>query len=393
MSMEYTKLKNINEYKSESINPMKSPNTVFEMYSVPIYETGHPEYLRGSNIGSNKALVQKNDVLLCKINPRINRVWVVADESEYQNIASSEWIVVRSTKYNPEFLAWYFRSPKFKKLMTSEVTGIGGSLTRAQPRAVAEYPVPVISHQKQDDITLILNKIHSVILLRKKELQKLDNLIKARFVEMFGDPVENPKGYRVATLQSLINAGDITYHLDGNHGGDYPRSEEFVSEGVPYIGANCISNGEVDFSLAKYLTEERAGKLRKGIAQNEDVLFAHNATVGPAVVLHTTESKVILSTSLTAYRCNKESITPEYLVAYMKSDGFVMQYSNEMKQTTRNQVPITAQKRYLFLIPPMEEQKKFSKFVKQVDKSKVVVQKALDEAQLLFNSLMQQYFG
>ena len=191
----------------------------------------------------------------------------------------------------------------------------------------------------------------------------------------------------------MINAGDITYHLDGNHGGDYPRSEEFVSEGVPYIGANCISNGEVDFSLAKYLTEERAGKLRKGIAQNEDVLFAHNATVGPAVVLHTTESKVILSTSLTAYRCNKESITPEYLVAYMKSDGFVMQYSNEMKQTTRNQVPITAQKRYLFLIPPMEEQKKFSKFVKQVDKSKVVVQKALDEAQLLFNSLMQQYFG
>jgi len=75
--MEYTKLKNINEYKSETVNPIKYPDTVFEMYSVPIYDTGHPEYLRGSEIGSSKVIVRKNDVLICKINPRINRVWVV----------------------------------------------------------------------------------------------------------------------------------------------------------------------------------------------------------------------------------------------------------------------------------------------------------------------------
>ena len=205
--------------------------------------------------------------------------------------------------------------------------------------------------------------------------------------------VENPKGYRVDTLQTLIDAGDITYHLDGNHGGDYPKSEEFVADGIPYIGANCISNGKIDFTLAKYLTEERAGQLRKGIAQNDDVLFAHNATVGPTVVLHTEEPKVILSTSLTAYRCNKNSIMPEYLATYMKSDSFVMQYSSEMKQTTRNQVPITAQKKYRFLVPPIDEQKTFSDFVHQVDKSKAVVQKALDETLLLFDSLMQEYFG
>ena len=92
--MRYTKIKNINEYVSESINPMKTPATIFEMYSVPIYDTGHPEYLRGDEIASNKMVVRKDDVLLCKINPRINRVWVVSDESEHQNIASSEWIVI-----------------------------------------------------------------------------------------------------------------------------------------------------------------------------------------------------------------------------------------------------------------------------------------------------------
>ncbi len=184
--MEYTKLKCINQYKSESINPTKTPDTVFEMYSVPIYETEHPEYLRGDEIASNKVVVQKNDILLCKINPRINRVWVVSDESDKQNIASSEWIVIRNNEYNPEFLAWYFRTPKFQKLMTSEVTGIGGSLTRAQPKCVAEYPVPVLDRKSQDEIVDILNKCKCVIDFRKKELLELDDLIKARFVEMFG---------------------------------------------------------------------------------------------------------------------------------------------------------------------------------------------------------------
>lgn len=344
--MEYIKIKDINEYVSENINPTKTPDTIFEMYSVPIYDTGHPEYLRGDEIASNKVIVRKNDILLCKINPRINRVWVVADESEYQNIASSEWIVIRNSEYNPEFLAWYFRNPKFKKLMTSEVTGIGGSLTRAQPKAVAEYPVPVMKRNDQDTIVEVLNKVDRIIKARQQELQYLDKLIKARFVELFGDPVTNPKGYLVKPLQELIDMGYIIYHLDGNHGGDYPRSEEFVDSGVPYIGANSIVNGQIDFSMAKYLTEERAGKLRKGIAQNEDVLFAHNATVGPTVVLKTTEPKVILSTSLTAYRCNKSYLLPNYLKAYMQSEGFVRQYSGEMKQTTRNQVPITAQKKY-----------------------------------------------
>lgn len=154
--MEYTKLKYINQYKSKSINPAKTPDTIFEMYSVPIYATGHPEYLRGDEIASNKAIVRKNDILLCKINPRINRVWVVSDESGKQNIASSEWIVIRNSEYNPEFLAWYFRTPKFQKFMTSEITGIGGSLTRAQPKCVAEYPVPVLNRKKQDEIVNIL---------------------------------------------------------------------------------------------------------------------------------------------------------------------------------------------------------------------------------------------
>ena len=250
--------------------------------------------------------------------------------------------------------------------------GTGSTFKAIGKSVLEEIQVPVISIEQQEISMKLMDTIEQIVRHRKQELKSLDTLIKSRFTEMFGDPVENPKGYYVATLQELINNGFIMYHLDGNHGGDYPRSEEFVDSGVPYISVNCIVNDEIDFSKAKFLTPERAGKLRKGIAQDDDVLFAHNATVGPTVVLHTDEEKVILGTSLTAYRCNKEEIMPNYLKAYMLSDGFVRQYSGDMKQTTRNQVPITAQKKYLFLIPPIEEQNQFSAFVAQIDKLKAL---------------------
>ena len=297
--------------------------------------------------------------------------------------------LICSDRINNRYLYWFLKG----NTAYLNSLGRGATFKEISKKIVSDIEINVPEISQQLAAVDALERVSEIIRLRKNQLQKLDELIKARFVELFGDPVGNPKAYYVATLQELICKGYITYHLDGNHGGDYPKSDEFVETGIPYISANCIVNGEVDFAKAKYLTSERANKLRKGIAQNGDVLFAHNATVGPTVVLHTTEKKVILGTSLTAYRCDKEKILPNYLKTYMLSDGFVRQYSNEMKQTTRNQVPITAQKKYLFLIPPIELQNQFATFVEQVDKSKVAVQKSLDEAQLLFDSLMQQYFG
>lgn len=149
----------------------------------------------------------------------------------------------------------------------------------------------------------------------------------------------------------------ISESADGNHGGDYPRKEEFISEGVPYISANCMDNDRVDMSCAKYLSPSRATLLRKGIAKNNDVLFAHNATVGPVAILRTNEEKVILGTSLTYYRCNPHHILPEYLAHYMRSFGFKMQYLQVMGQSTRNQVPITKQREFYHVIPPLSDQK------------------------------------
>ena len=249
------------------------------------------------------------------------------------------------------------------------------------------------SSDEQNHVVEVLDKVTSLIFLRKQQLAKLDELVKARFVEMFGDPISNPFGFKVESLQEMLDDNAITYHLDGNHGSDYPRNEEFVESGVSYISANCIIDDNVNLQLAKHLTEERAAKLRKGIAQDEDVLFAHNATVGPVAILHTRETKVVLGTSLTAYRCNKQRILPSYLKAYMQSEGFVRQYTKDMKQTTRNQVPITAQRKYLFIVPPLSLQNRFASFVERVDQQKQTVQQSLEKLELMKKALMQEYFG
>ena len=248
-------------------------------------------------------------------------------------------------------------------------------------------------YEKQCEIAEVLDKVMNLISLRKQQLAKLDELVKARFVKMFGDPISNPFGFKVESLQEMLDDNAITYHLDGNHGSDYPRNEEFVESGVSYISANCIIDDNVNLKLAKHLTEERAAKLRKGIAQDEDVLFAHNATVGPVAILHTRETKVVLGTSLTAYRCNKQCILPSYLKAYMQSEGFVRQYTKDMKQTTRNQVPITAQRKYLFIVPPLSLQNQFAAFVERVDQQKQTVQQSLEKLELMKKALMQEYFG
>ncbi len=370
--MVYTKLKNINEYVSESINPMKSPDTVFEMYSVPVFNTGHPEYLRGEEIGSSKVVVYKNDILLCKINPRINRVWVVSDESEYLNIASSEWIVVRSSTYNPEYLAWYFRCPMFKKLMTSEVTGIGGSLTRAQPKAVAEYPIPQLPREEQDHVVSVLNKLNTVIIARKRELKTLDELIKARFVEMLNDASETIRLDKLIEPYRAEKCGNIAYPVLSitMHNGLVLQSERFKKQ----IASTDKSNYKV----------VPRDKLVVAFPIDEGLLS-----------VQTIVDTGIVSPAYSLYSIHEDLIIPKVLEYILRSDLSIQYYKSKLRGTTlrRRMIPKSDFDSMPIQLPSLSRQKQFINEISQIDKSKVVVQKALDEAQLLFDSLMQEYFG
>ena len=100
----------LNQYQASTVQPEKFAKTTFELYSVPAFPEKIPEILQGESIGSSKQLVLSKDVLICKINPRINRVWVVKDIKQYQQIASSEWIVFRQPALNERYFSYYFQS-------------------------------------------------------------------------------------------------------------------------------------------------------------------------------------------------------------------------------------------------------------------------------------------
>ena len=176
-----------------------------------------------------------------------------------------------------------------------------------------------------------------------------------------------PEDWEIKTINQLLEDKSILGHLDGNHGELYPRSSEFRQDGVPYIGANDFAEGSVTFNRCKFLSKERAIQFRKGVSKDGDVLFAHNATVGPVALLRTSEPFIILSTTATYFRCNEKKLNNIYLKSALQSQQFVNQYQAVMAQSTRFQVPITAQRKLSLIIPSLPEQHTISTVLSDVD--------------------------
>lgn len=162
-SWEWVRLGEVNTYIGKNIHPEKTPEQLFELYSVPIYETNSPEITSGKEIKSNKQTVIPDDILLCKINPRINRVWRVGNYTNYKNIASTEWIVVRQSQLLPDYLRYVLMSSYFRKLLQSNVSGVGGSLTRAKPVLVKKYVIPIPPLSEQSRISLKIAHLFTLL--------------------------------------------------------------------------------------------------------------------------------------------------------------------------------------------------------------------------------------
>ena len=160
----------VNMFVPETTNPGNSPDEMFELYSVPNFEVGIPEIIRGKEIGSSKQSICENDVLVCKINPRINRVWNTGHITPYRLLGSSEWIAFRNHLLFAPYLRYYFSSPHFRKLMLSNVSGVGSSLMRAQPESVKKYPVLIPPYQEQIRISERIDELFDLLAVIEKSL-------------------------------------------------------------------------------------------------------------------------------------------------------------------------------------------------------------------------------
>ncbi|WP_418450893.1 restriction endonuclease subunit S [Blautia sp.] len=249
---------------------------------------------------------------------------------------------------------------------------------------VSRYEITELDHKKQIEVCEYLDKIYKVIKLREEELQKLDDLIKARFVEMFGDPILNPKGWE------MVAVGDIVTDVR------YGTSKPAVEGGkYPYLRMNNLtSDGHLDLKDLKYI-DISDDEIEKCVVRKGDVLFNRTNSielVGKTAVFDLPEDMVIAG-YIIRVRLN-EKLLPEIFSQYMNLEA-IKSILRGMAKGAVNQANINAQELQSIkvYIPSMELQNQFVEMKEQVDKSKVKVQKALDETQKLFDSLMQQYFG
>jgi type I restriction enzyme S subunit len=230
-------------------------------------------------------------------------------------------------------------------------------------------------------------KAHKKGLMQQLFPREGETLPRLRFPEFHSAPEWN-----VPTIQKLIDENHIIGHLDGNHGELYPRAEEFSNSGIPYITANDFADGFVSFDRCRFLPEERALQFRKGVAKDGDVLFAHNATVGPVAKLSTDLKFVILSTTATYFRCDPKFLSADFLKAALTSPAFVSQYSRVMAQSTRNQVPITAQRKFFLQIPQPPEQHRIATCLSPLDDLIAAQSDRLSALQTHKQGLLQQLF-
>lgn len=378
------KLGDINNYTSKSVNPMNNPKQIFELYSVPSFDNDYPEIISGEKIGSSKITVEKNDVLLCKINPRINRVWVVEKYTENPLIASSEWIVIRNSKVLPRYLLWCLRSEPFRGKLVTNVTGIGGSLTRVQPKQVAEYAIPLPPFDKQRKIAATLDAAAELLKLRKEQLAELDKLVKSQFIEMFGDPVMNPKGW---PLVPLLETGTCK---NGMNFGSHETGVEIHCLGVGDFKDLSVIDAVQNLPTIS-LSEMPSSEY---LLRDEDIVFVrsngNSALVGRCLAIYPGNTQTTFSGFCIRYRKNTDSLLTEYLLQTFKTPSVRQQMFGRGANIQNLNQQILSQLN--IPMPPLELQNQFAAFVQQVDKSKFVIQQCVDETQGLFDSLMNEYF-
>jgi type I restriction enzyme S subunit len=230
---------------------------------------------------------------------------------------------------------------------------------------------------------MVLDLVNDVITKRRKQILKLDTLIKSRFVEMFGDPITNKHGWDRGTIREVVS--DVKY------GTSKPASENGK---YPYLRMNNITyEGRLDISNLKYI-DINDDEVEKYIVRKGDILFNRTNSkelVGKTCVFDLIEPMVIAG-YIIRVRTNDLAI-PSYISAVLNSD-YGKLILKMMCKSIIGQANINAQELQdiKILIPPITLQTQFADFVHQVDKSKFVIKKSLDETQELFDCLMQKYF-
>lgn len=336
----------------------------------------------------------EGDVLFAKITPCMEngKGALAVGLKNGIGCGSTEFHVLRPNTdvLQGKWLYYLTAWPAFRKEAERHMTGSAGQ--KRVPKAYLEkYELQIPTLSEQYCQIEVLDRVKAIIELRKQELQSLDELIKARFVEMFGDPELNPKEWPVEAL------GDVLSVEPQN--GLYKPQSDYVQDGtgIPILRIDAFYDGKVTgFSGLKRLNCTDMEKNRYLLKENDIVINRVNSIeyLGKCAWITGMLEPTVFESNMMRFHADESIVDPCYMTRLLCSTFINKQILNRAKKAV-NQASINQRdvQSFSILLPPIELQKSFSTFVAQVDKSKFEVQRSLDEAQKLFDSLMQEYFS
>ena len=280
--------------------------------------------------------------------------------------------IVDTSLIVPEYLKYFFKSDVFQYSIASFVQGSTRTSVKFGKLKTISMELP--DKEKQNQIIEILNATERIIERRKEELQQLDELVKARFVELFGDIKINNFNVKTAPMT------DICEIIDGDRGKNYPKQDEFFEEGFClFLNAKNVTSNGFDFSNCMYISKEKDEILRKGKLTRGDVILTTRGTIGNLAYYSDDIpfENIRINSGMVILRMNHKIVDEIFFI-----EQFKLQLEDIKRKiasgSAQPQLPISTMNKINMIVPPINEQKYFSEFVKQVDKSKFVEQKIND---------------
>ena len=346
-----------------------------------LLENGYPVYGANGIIGYYSEFNHKNPVITvtCRgatcgtINITVPKSYVTGNAMCLDDMRSDIYM---------EYLYYCLKHYNFNNVIS------GSAQPQITRQGMEKIYVTIGSHNEQMDIVDKLKKVENVIGLRKRELKQLDTLVKSRFVELFGNVFLNTMKWEEHSLELIA---DI---VSGITKGRKMKQQTLME--VPYMAVSNVKDGYIDWTTIKTIkaTEQEINQYR--LLPN-DVLMTEGGDpdkVGRGAIIRKPLENCIHQNHIFRVRLNTTYILPEFFAEYLQHQRAKRYFLRCAKQTTGIASINMKQLRALpVLIPPIELQNQFADFVASIDKSKSKIQKSLEETQLLFDSLMQKYFG
>ena len=264
---------------------------------------------------------------------------------------------------------------------------IGGVIKYIKLENLTDALIELPKVENQKVIVNILDKAKCFLTYRQQQLQKLDDLVKARFIELFGDPKINPNNYPVCQLSDFI-----VFLTSGSRG----WAQYCADDGTEwFITIKNVKDCHIETDNMQPVNAPDNAEAKRTRVQEGDLLISITADLGRTGVVtkEIAEHGAYINQHLTCIRLKQDVLNPLYVAYFMESPAGKEQFESKNQSAVKAGLNFNSINSLRLMVPPLEEQNAFVNFVEHVDKSKVAVQKALDEAQLLFDSLVQKYFG